>query len=836
VATGPRAHAAPAPVLLPRASAAAPAPRPPAVAAPVAPSTQPPRAEAARARPATTPAAPSSAPTPIESFPEVQAWGRRLLLPAALGIDNPFFNVHERVTADTSVVAGREVLNFAAYNYLGLSGDPRVSRAASAAIERYGTSVSASRVASGEKPLHRELEDAIARFLGTEDALVFVGGHATNVTVLGHLLGPQDLVLHDALAHDSIVGGARLSGARRRAFLHNDVAALDALLTELGPGARRVLVAVEGAYSMDGDVAPLAELVALKKKHGALLYVDEAHSLGVLGATGRGIGELAGVDRRDVDLWMGTLSKSLASCGGYVATSRKTVEYLKYTVPGFVYSVGLSPPNTAAALEALRILTAEPERVATLHARAAHFLARCRAAGIDTGLSSGTGVVPAIVGRSLDCLTLSHALMQRGINVQPILYPAVDEDAARLRFFITARHTVAQLDATVDALVEELDRIDPALRGHRAAAARAPGPTPRVVEASAAATPAAAPPEPAVPAAGGIRRVLVTGASGFIGSRVAAALAARGYALRCLLRETSDARRLAGLSFERATGDVRDAGAVARAAAGCDAIVHLACVSAWRDIREHEDELASIAVGGTRNVLEAARAAGARRVVYVSSVTALNASDSPEVLDEESEYTIEHLGLAYSLAKHEASELAARYAGEGLDVVTVMPAEAYGPGDEALVTAGNIVELLQTFPAMACHGGTSVAHVDDVSDGIVAALERGRAGERYVLGGDNLSIRDLVETLLRLAGRSDPVLSMPNAAVVRLCQLSAATGVQPPIPLDVLPYATRYWFVDSSKAKRELGYRPRGAVDTLAPVVRWLRETGRVRPSGASLG
>jgi 8-amino-7-oxononanoate synthase len=806
----PPAAASPASPLL-----APPATAPPAIAVPPrAPSPAP-----AGGRP------PGRAPTAIEAFPEVQAWGRRLLLPEALGIENPYFNLHERVTRDTSVVGGREVLSFAAYNYLGLSGDPRVSAAAIAAIERYGTSVSASRIASGEKPLHRELEGAIARFLGAESALVFVSGHATNVTVLGHLLGPQDLVLHDALAHDSIVGGVRLSGARRRSFPHNDVAALDALLAELGPGARRVLIAVEGAYSMDGDIAPLREIVALKKKHGALLFVDEAHSIGVLGATGRGIGELAGVARDEVDLWMGTLSKSLASCGGYIASSRKTIEYLQYTTPGFVYSVGIPPASAASALEALRILEQEPWRVATLQRRAAYFLDRCRAAGIDTGLSAGTGVIPCIIGRSLDSLRLSDALMQRGINVQPILYPAVDENAARLRFFVTSLHTEEQLDRTVRALTEELSGLDASLlaRPSPTTAAHAPTATapsvPRIAEASAVVR------SPAT-----LGKVLVTGGSGFIGSRVVALLRGRGYEVRCLLREQSDVRKLAGQHYERATGDVRDREAVARAARGCGAVIHLACVSAWADIRKHEADLDAIAVEGTRNVLDAAREAGVRRVVQVSSVTALTASDRPEVFDEEAPYAIEHLGLAYSLAKHRAARLAARYAAEGLDLVTVMPAEVYGPGDDALVTAGNIAQVLEAFPAMACDGGTSVAHVDDVADGIIAALERGRAGERYILGGENLTIRQLIETVLRLGGRTDPVLSMPNAAVTRLCRLSAATGVQPPIPLDVLPYATRYWFVDSAKARRELGYRPRGAVDTLAPVVRWLRETGRVLP------
>jgi 7-keto-8-aminopelargonate synthetase-like enzyme len=212
---------------------------------------------------------------------------------------------------------------------------------------------------------------------------------------------------------------------------------------------------------MDGDLPALDRFIAIKKKYGAMLLVDEAHSLGVLGATGRGIGEHFRVDRKDVDMWMGTLSKSLASCGGYIAGSKAMVEYLKWTAPGFVYSVGISPANTAAALAALRKLDANPELVTTLHARSRFFLNAMKERGIDTGLSDGSAVVPCIVPSSWDCLQLAQALGRRGINVQPILYPAVEEHLARLRFFVTARHSEAQLTACADAVVEELRQINP---------------------------------------------------------------------------------------------------------------------------------------------------------------------------------------------------------------------------------------------------------------------------------------------------------------------------------------------------------------------------------------
>ena len=395
----------------------------------------------------------------IDQFPEVQELEQRLGLAAAFGLKNPYFNVHERVTNDTSVIGGRTMINWASYNYLGLSGDPHVTRAAQEAVARYGTSVSASRVASGEKPLHRELEQELSALLGTEDSIVTVSGHGVFVTTIATLVKDGDLVLHDALAHDCILAGAKLSGAKRRPFPHNDWRALEKQLQQLRGHYRRVLIAVEGVYSMDGDSPELPRFVELKKKYGCLLLVDEAHSIGVMGKTGAGIGEHFGVSRSDVDLWMGTLSKSFASCGGYVGGSKQLVQFLKYSAGGFVYSVGISPANAAAALEALRQLKAHPEKVARLHERAGLFLRLAKEKGIDTGFSRGSAVVPAILGNSLHALQVSDGLKQRGINVQPILYPAVEETAARLRFFCTATHTEQQIRETVQVLAEEIARV-----------------------------------------------------------------------------------------------------------------------------------------------------------------------------------------------------------------------------------------------------------------------------------------------------------------------------------------------------------------------------------------
>ncbi len=393
-------------------------------------------------------------------WPEVRALHARLNGVAALGLQNPYFQVHQGTARDTTRVGDRELINFSSYNYLGLSGDARVVHEVKAAVDQYGTSVSASRVASGERPFHRALERALADAQGVDDALVFTAGHATNVTTLGHIVGPQDLVLHDALIHDSILQGIRLSGAARRQFRHEDPEHLDQQLSELRGRYRRVVIAVEGVYSMDGDLCDLPAYVALKERHGCLLFVDEAHSFGVVGSKGRGIAEHHGVDPRRVDLWMGTLSKSLASCGGWVGGSEALITWLRYTAPGFVYSAGLTAANGVAALAALRLMGEEPWRVADLQRNATLFQRSLADRGVDTGPAHGqSGVVPVITGNSAHALHLSARLHAQGVNVQPIVYPAVAEDAARLRFFLSATHTEDQLVDTAVRVSETLDAI-----------------------------------------------------------------------------------------------------------------------------------------------------------------------------------------------------------------------------------------------------------------------------------------------------------------------------------------------------------------------------------------
>jgi len=372
-----------------------------------------------------------------------------------LGIPDPFFKVHEGTAGATTIIGGHECINFASYNYLGLAHHPRVIQAGVEALERYGSSVSASRPVSGERPIHQALERAIAETYEVEDAVVFVSGHATNVSTLGYLLGPKDLLLHDEYIHNSTVVGAQLSGARRMSFAHNDPAALEALLARHRRQFERVVVVIEGLYSMDGDAPDLKRFVEIKQRHQAWLMVDEAHSFAVMGDSGLGLREHCGVPARDVDIWMGTLSKTLSGCGGYIAGCRELVEMLRYFAPGFLYSVGMPAQVAAPSLAALEVMKAEPERLQRLHEISRYFLEQAKARGFDIGESIGVAVVPVIVGSSVLAAGLSDALLKHDINVQPILHPAVPEKSARLRFFLNCDHTREQIDHTLDVLQAE---------------------------------------------------------------------------------------------------------------------------------------------------------------------------------------------------------------------------------------------------------------------------------------------------------------------------------------------------------------------------------------------
>jgi dihydroflavonol-4-reductase len=330
-----------------------------------------------------------------------------------------------------------------------------------------------------------------------------------------------------------------------------------------------------------------------------------------------------------------------------------------------------------------------------------------------------------------------------------------------------------------------------------------------------------------------VTRVFVTGGNGFIGSAVVRALVVRGHAVRCLLRSTSDASRLDGLPIERVPGDVRDAGAVHAGLAGCEAAVHLAGPSAWNVTRS--PEMPEVVVGGTRNLLESCRRQGIERVVFASSVMAIGASERPQVLNEGCLSPAPISRFVYVRAKRAAEVLCRRAADEGLGVVVVNPGEVYGPHDTALVTAGNLVDFARSSPVLACRGGVAVTHVDDVAAGILAALDRGRAGERYILAGENVSIAELAALTVEILGRHEPVRTVPTALVRPLAWMGRTLGVPMPFDPEVIPYATLYWFMDSAKARGELGVSFRSARETLTSTLAWLVEAGHI-PTAIFLG
>jgi 8-amino-7-oxononanoate synthase len=406
----------------------------------------------------------AGAPAPAEFAPAIpfsdlvvfQSMNKHRELASMFGLSNPFYRSHEGRLGATTVSEGRALINYASYDYLGLNQEPAVASAAKSAIEEMGTSVSASRLVAGERLLHQKLEKALADFYESDDCIAYVSGHATNVSTIGALMSPDDLIVHDSLMHNSGIMGAKLSRATTLPFRHNNFDDLEKVLKEHRGQHKNTLIVTEGLYSMDGDFPDLPRLIEIKKRYGCWLMVDEAHSLGVLGKTGRGVAEHFGVNPREVDIWMGTLSKTLGSCGGYICGHKDLVEILKYHSPGFVYSVGLPPPGTAAALAALELLKAEPQRVRQLQENGHYFLDEAKKAGLDTMTSAGYSVVPIMIGCSIRSVRLTERLLARGINALPIIHPAVPMKAARLRFFITSKHTKEQIRTTVETTAEEL--------------------------------------------------------------------------------------------------------------------------------------------------------------------------------------------------------------------------------------------------------------------------------------------------------------------------------------------------------------------------------------------
>lgn len=363
-----------------------------------------------------------------------------------------YFAAIDSVEADAQS-RGLDFINFSNYDYLGLAKQAAPREAAVEAIRKLGTGALGSRLVGGERLIHRELEANLATFVGTEAALVFVSGYLTNETLISSLLQARDLVLYDELSHASILAGVRNARATCMPFRHNDTEHLHSLLDEVRQKHQRCLIVTEGLYSMDGDIPDLPAFVDLKHRYDAWLMVDESHSHGVLGIRGRGICEHFALPVDEVDLSVGTLSKSFASCGGFIAAKKNVCDVLRLMLPGFVYSVGLPPSVAASANAAVQQAIEEPWRVERLSSLTQRLKTGFQAAGFDTGPAVGLGIVPVYFDDDASAIAASRDLMVEGIYVPPIVRIAIPSETPRLRFFVTAGHDENQIDRAISVLV-----------------------------------------------------------------------------------------------------------------------------------------------------------------------------------------------------------------------------------------------------------------------------------------------------------------------------------------------------------------------------------------------
>jgi 8-amino-7-oxononanoate synthase len=378
---------------------------------------------------------------------------RRLRLAGGAQLDggNPFFLPLDRLKA-TAGRDGTPFVSFANYDYLSLADHSAIKDAAHSTLDRIGVGALGSRLVGGERLIHAEFEEELAKFLGVDSCLTLVSGYLTNLTTISHLMGRRDLILYDELSHNSIVAGVTASKAAAIAFRHNDMEHLQSILKESRSSHHNCLIVAESLYSMDGDIANLPELLALKDSFGCWLLVDEAHSIGVLGKNGRGLSEHFGEDPKRTDIIIGTLSKTFASCGGFVCAQQQVLEWMRYTLPGFVYSVGLPPVIAAASQAALKLIAAEPQRVAALQANGRYFLDKARQAHLPTGGAEGHAIVPVLFPDMKTAIEGSDFLLKKGIYAPPISHQGVSNGMPRIRFFISAAHTAVDIDRTISAL------------------------------------------------------------------------------------------------------------------------------------------------------------------------------------------------------------------------------------------------------------------------------------------------------------------------------------------------------------------------------------------------
>jgi 8-amino-7-oxononanoate synthase len=386
----------------------------------------------------------------------------------------PYFRLIESEAGPVMEIEGRETVMLGSNNYLGLTGDERVREAARDALDRYGTALTGSRFMNGTTPLHVELEREIAAWMGTEDALCFTTGYQVNLGTIGTLLEPGDTVICDSGDHASILDGCKLSGARLRPFRHNRIDKLERMLERAVGDGGGVLVVVDGVFSMEGDIAPLPDIVDACERYGARLLVDEAHGVGVLGERGAGACELYGVEDR-VDLRMGTFSKSLASCGGFIAGPADVIEFLKIAARPFMFTASAVPAAVGAAIGALRVIRSDdgPTLLAKLLENAAYLHRGLGELGLEvvepTTLTDGrevvTPIVPVVVGEDWQAVLVWKALFDAGVYTNVALHPAVPPGGALLRTSLMATHEREHLDRALAVFAEVIGEFPDLRRG-----------------------------------------------------------------------------------------------------------------------------------------------------------------------------------------------------------------------------------------------------------------------------------------------------------------------------------------------------------------------------------
>lgn len=396
--------------------------------------------------------------TRTESFKKadlVDARARRLFESTSLACSMDAYPFQAPLSGRTGPVVeldGHRMLMLSSYDYLGLIGDPRIDEAAIAAVRKYGTATGGARLLTGTLDLHHRMEDALAEFKGTEAAITCTSGYMANLAVISALFGPADRVLMDIYSHRSLVDAFRMAGVQVQRYQHNDMASLRFEL-ENGPEANRTLIVSDGVFSMDGDVCHLPELIAIKKEFGCFLLMDDAHATGMLGATGRGTDEHFGIPTEDVDIWTGSLAKSIPANGGFVAVSRRVAIYLQHAASPYIFSGAMAPASAAAVLEGVRILKAEPERVALLASNGKFLREGLKSLGYDTGLSE-TAVIPVILHEDATTALFARKLRDHGILAAPVLFPAVAQGSGRLRLCVTAAHTREHLEYALDVFAQ----------------------------------------------------------------------------------------------------------------------------------------------------------------------------------------------------------------------------------------------------------------------------------------------------------------------------------------------------------------------------------------------